>query len=192
MSAAGCFSLHPLKNLSAFGDAGVVTTNDKKLYEKILVLRNHGLINRDECEVWSCNSRLDALQAAMLNVKLRHLETDEQRKREIASIYQSKLSDVVKAPLDKPHEKAVYHTFIIQTENRNDLQSYLDEKGVETKVHYPIPIHLQKSAASLGYKPGDFPVAEYQAKTILSLPVYPGLSNKQVEYICTAILDFFK
>ena len=147
---AGCFSFHPLKNLSACGDAGMITTGDDELYKKLLILRNHGLINRDECNTWSYNSRLDALQAAILNVKLDYIEAWENRRREIASFYRNKLKNVVKTPEDQPYEKAVYHTFIIQTEMRDELKKYLFKNGIDTKIHYPIPIHLQKAAKYLG------------------------------------------
>ena len=187
---AGCFSFHPLKNLGGCGDGGMITTNDEKLYNKLLILRNHGLINRDECEIWGYNSRLDALQAVILNVKLDHLKNWETRKREIAGIYQKRLIYCVKVPMDKSSEHAVYHTFIIQTKKRDSLKNYLMEKGIDAKIHYPIPIHLQKAAQNLGYKKGDFPVAEEQTKTILSLPIYPELTDNQVDYICDNILKF--
>lgn len=189
---AGCFSLHPLKNLNAYGDGGVITTEDKGLYDKLVKLRNHGLRSRDECELWGYNSRLDTIQAAIVNVKLAHLDEWTKRIREIASFYQKNLSGLVKVPVDKPYEEAVYHTFIIQCDKRDKLQKYLLEKGIETKIHYPIPIHLQDSAKGLGYKKGDFPVAETQAKRILSLPIYPELTNEQIEMIVNEIKNFYR
>lgn len=189
----GCFSLHPLKNLSACGDGGVVTTNNEDLYQKLLKARNHGLRNRDECEFWSYNSRLDNLHAAMLNVKLNKLSGWTARRREIASYYYERLSglDMV-VPTDKSFEKAVYHTFIIQTARRDELKNFLSKKGIDTKIHYPIPIHLQDAAKYLGYRKGDFPVTENQTGTILSLPVFPELSDNQVEYVAATINNFFK
>lgn len=186
------FSLHPLKNLSAAGDGGVITTNNDKLYSWLSRARNHGLKNRDECDFWSMNSRLDNLQAAILNVKLNYFEQWTERRRKIASIYYSRLKhlDLI-LPHDKPNEKAVYHTFIIQAKFRDELQKFLSENGIDTKVHYPIPIHFQKSAKSLKYKKGSFPVTEQQVKTILSLPVYPELSDEQVNYTCDKILEFY-
>jgi dTDP-4-amino-4,6-dideoxygalactose transaminase len=189
--AAG-FSLHPLKNLSAAGDAGVITTNDEKLYEHLLMARTHGHRNRDECAFWSLNSRLDTLQAAILLVKLKYLDQWTERRRAIAAVYQERLKDVVWVPTDSSKEKAVYHTFIIQTDRRDALQSYLKEQGIDTKIHYPVPIHLQDSAAYLGYKKGDMPVTERQTETILSLPVFAELSDEQVAYVCDHILAFFK
>jgi dTDP-4-amino-4,6-dideoxygalactose transaminase len=189
----GCFSLHPLKNLSACGDGGVITTNDEELYHKLLKARNHGLRSRDECEFWSYNSRLDNIQAAMLNVKLKKLAEWTARRREIASYYYDRLSglDMI-VPSDKPDEKAVYHTFIIQTDKRDELKKFLYEKEVDTKIHYPIPIHLQDAAKYLGYRMGDFPVTEKQTGTILSLPVFPELTDDQVEYVADTIIEFFK
>jgi dTDP-4-amino-4,6-dideoxygalactose transaminase len=189
----GCFSLHPLKNLSASGDGGVITTNDEKIYNYLLKARNHGLKNRDECEFWSYNSRLDNLHAALLNVKLKHLEAWTERRRHFAELYYEKLKGLkIVVPHDKPYEKAVYHTFIIQTEQRDKLKEFLAGKGVDTKIHYPIPIHLQEAARYLKYKKGDFPVTEKQTDTILSLPIYPELTDEQVNYIADCIIEFFK
>jgi dTDP-4-amino-4,6-dideoxygalactose transaminase len=189
----GCFSLHPLKNLSACGDGGVITTNDEDLYKNLLKARNHGLKSRDECEFWSYNSRLDNLQAAILNVKLKKLHEWTARRREIAAFYLNRFSglDLI-SPKDKPFEKAVYHTFIIQTSKRDDLKDFLSEKGIDTKVHYPIPIHLQEAAKYLGYVKGDFPVTEKQSGEILSLPVFPELTDNQVEYVADSIINYFK
>jgi dTDP-4-amino-4,6-dideoxygalactose transaminase len=189
----GCFSLHPLKNLSACGDGGVITTNNEELYKKLLKARNHGLRNRDECEFWSYNSRLDNLHAAMLNVKLNKLKEWTARRREIASYYHDRLSgSEMIVPTDKPFEKAVYHTFIIQTGRRDELKNFLSGKEIETKIHYPIPIHLQEAAKYLGYRKGDFPVTENQTGTILSLPVFPELTDNQVEYVADTLNKFFK
>lgn len=193
LGIAGCFSLHPLKNLAAAGDGGVITTNDDKVHAYLLKARNHGLKNRDECDFWSYNSRLDNLQAALLNVKLTQLNKWTDRRREIANIYYEKLKglDLI-LPHDKPYEKAVYHTFIIQSKMRNQLKDFFATVGVDTKIHYPIPIHLQEAAKYLGYKKGDFPVTERQAETILSLPVYPELTDAQVNYVADMIVEFYK
>ncbi len=189
----GCFSLHPLKNLAACGDGGVITTNDEKIYKHLLVARNHGLVNRDECSFWSYNSRLDNLQSAILNVKLKELSKWTNRRREIASMYSNALQDLdLILPIDKPHEKAVYHTYIIQTKKRDLLKEYLAGQGIDTKIHYPLPIHLQDAAKELGYRKGDFPVTEKQTDTILSLPVFAELTNEQVNYVSASIRNFFK
>ncbi len=187
-----CFSLHPLKNLSAGGDGGVITTNDESIYKYLLVARNHGLKNRDECAFWSYNSRLDNLQAALLNVKMKYLNNWTERRRHIANLYYEQFKNLpMIAPHDKPYEKAVYHTFIIQTEKRNALKEYLAGKGVDTKIHYPLPIHYQEAAKGLGYKKGDFPVTEKQAETILSIPVYPELTDEQVNYVIEEVGNFY-
>lgn len=191
LGLVGCFSLHPLKNLSAAGDGGVLSTNDEALYRKFLVLRNHGLKNRDECVSWSLNSRLDAIQAAILNVKMNHLGEWIKRRRYFAECYRNHISDLVKVPVDKSYEKAVYHTFIIQTEQRDALKDFLQKHEIDTKIHYPVPIHLQEAAVSLDYKKGDFPVAEKQTSQILSLPVYPELSDNQLMYVIQSIKAFF-
>ncbi len=190
--AAGCFSLHPLKNLNAIGDGGMITTGDPQLYEQLKKARNHGLRNRDECEFWSPNCRLDALQAAMLRVKMKYLDGWTAARREHAAFYQAALREVVRVPEDKPYERAVCHTFIIQTGRRDELQRFLLERGIETKIHYPIPIHLQPAAAALGYGPGSFPVAEQQAHSVLSLPVYPELTPAERSRVVEAIRGFYQ
>ena len=188
--AAG-FSLHPLKNLGVYGDGGLITTNDNKLASKIRTLRNHGLRNRDECEVWGFNSRLDTMQAAFAEIKLRHLDSWNERCREIAALYRADLGKVVEAPFDKEWEECVYHNFVIRTEKRDELMAYLFEHGVDTRIHYPIPIHLQDAARDLGYKKGNFPRAEKYAKTMVSLPIYPDLRDDQVTYITKLVNSFF-
>ncbi len=188
----GCFSLHPLKNLHVHGDGGVITTNNPELYRKLLLLRNHGLRNRDECTFWAYNSRLDAIQAAIAGIKLKRLDEWNARYRRIAEKYREGLRDIVEVPIDKPAEEAVYHNFIIQTDRREALQKYLLERGIETKVHYPIPLHLQDAAVDLGYKQGDFPITEQQAQRILSLPIYPELTDEQVKAVIDAITEFYQ
>ncbi|MFA6562317.1 MAG: DegT/DnrJ/EryC1/StrS family aminotransferase [Verrucomicrobiia bacterium] len=188
----GCFSLHPLKNLNACGDAGIITTNDEGLYQQLKKLRNHGLRNRDESEFWGFNSRLDSLQAALLLLKFDHLEAWTEARRATAAFYRERLSDVVRCPDDLPGERAVYHTFVIQAEERGALQRFMLEQGVETKVHYPVPIHLQPAARSLGYQRGDLAVTERLTKTILSLPVYPELTAEQKLLVVQTIRTFYK
>lgn len=188
---AGCFSLHPLKVLSAVGDAGIITTNDSGLYERLLILRNHGLRSRDECEVWSINSRLDTIQAAMLLVKMRYFDKWIEVRRAIAAYYREQLREYAAVPEEMPHEFSVYQTFIIQAERRDELQKYLLARHIETKVHYPIPLHLQEAAEGLGYATGAFPVTENLAETILSLPIYPELTQIQIERVISAIREFY-
>ena len=188
----GCFSLHPLKTLNACGDGGVLTTNDGALYERLKVLRNVGLRSRDECVVWSSHSRLDSVQAAILLVKMSHVNVWTEKRCANAAFYQRSLADVrgLQVPTDQPFEKAVYHTFVVQADRRDELKEYLTSQGVETAIHYPVPIHLQEVAVGLGYGPGSFPVTERQARRILSLPVYPELTQTDLDYIADAVREF--
>ena len=190
----GCFSLHPLKTLNACGDGGVLTTNDPSLYQQFRLLRNHGLRTRDDGVTWGRNSRLDTIQAAILLAKLDYLEEWTEGRRANAALYRAKLADVaeVDAPEDRSYEKSVYHTFVVQADRRDSLQSYLKENSVGTGIHYPTPIHLQEAAASLGYGPGSFPVTEKQANRILSLPVFPELRPEQIDYVVECIKSFYK
>ena len=188
--AAG-FSLHPLKNLGVYGDGGLITTNDDKLASKLRMLRNHGLRNRDECEVWGFNSRLDPMQAAFAEIQLEFLDRRNERCRKIATSYRKGLADYVQVPFDQPWEECVYHNFVIRTDKRNELMAHLKDQGVETRVHYPIPIHLQDAAKDLGYKLGDFPHSEEYSKTMISLPIYPELSDVEVAYVVQAVKKFF-
>lgn len=188
----GCFSLHPLKTLNACGDGGVIVTNQIQAYQRIQILRDNGMKNRSECVVWSSNSRLDSIQAAFLLVKLDYLDQWTDKRIENAKFYQKELSklDFIRFPIDQSYEKAVYHTFVIQADQRDTLKEYLAEKGVETKIHYPVPVHLQPAAQNLGYKRGDLPVTEKQSQSILSLPIYPDLSHENLEYIVQMIKEF--
>lgn len=189
---AGCFSFHPLKNLNAAGDGGMVTTDDDGIYQYLLKARNHGLRNRDECDFWSLNSRLDAIQAAMLRVKMKLLDGWTEARRGNAAFYQEHLAGLVQFPDDASDVYSVYHTFVAQSERRDSLRSYLDDIGIETKIHYPVPIHLQKAARYLGYGEGDFPMTEQQATRILTLPVYPELSPEQRDAVVAGIRDFYE
>ena len=190
----GCFSLHPLKTLNACGDGGVLTTNGTVLAERFKILRNIGLKSRDECVTWSGNSRLDNIQAAILLVKLNYLSAWTEKRRANAHFYQRHLANLqqLKMPNDKPYERSVYHTFVIQTEFRNELKTYLAGCGIETAIHYPVPIHFHKAAEKLGYGPGSFPVTERHAQRILSLPIYPELKTNELDYIVEIIHKFFK
>lgn len=189
---AAMFSLHPLKNLGVIGDGGVVTTNSDKMYNKLLRLRNHGLIDRDHCEIWGYNSRLDELQAAVASIRLSKLDTNTARVRKIAKKYSTELEGLVITPKSYGGSDPVFHNYIIHTEYRDALQSYLHAVGVDTKIHYPVPIHLQECAKHLGYKVGSFPICEYQSTNSVSLPIYPELSDKQVETVIAEIKNFFK
>ena len=192
--AVGCFSLHPLKTLNACGDGGVLTTNDKNLCERLRVLRNIGLKTRDDCVEWSGNSRLDTLQAAILLVKLGRLEAWTRARRRNAAFYQRALADVaqVRLPKDRPYERAVYHTFVIRAQDRDGLRRHLARRGIETAIHYPVPIHLHRAARGLGLKRGSFPETERQAREILSLPVYPEMTRRDLSHVAGAIKEFYR
>ena len=191
--AVGCFSLHPLKNLNACGDGGVLTTDDPEVYEAFKIRRNLGLKTREDCVVWSGNTRLDTIQAAILLVKLNYLEQWTQRRRDNARYYRKKLAGLkqVWVPSEHEWEYAVYHTFVVQAERRDDLRAFLASRGIGTAVHYPLPIHLTSAGRELGYAAGSFPVAENQAKRIVSLPVYPELTTNDLDYIIQNLFDFY-
>ena len=190
----GCFSLHPLKTLNACGDGGVITTNDDSLYQELKILRNLGLKERDDCVVWGQNSRLDTLQASILLVKLRYVDEWTDKRRANARFYRDLLGDLpqINCPVEESYERSVYHTFVIQAENRDGLRQHLTSVGIGTAIHYPIPIHLHKAAANLGYGEGSFPVTEKQAKRILSLPIYPELKADQLEFVVTSLQNFYQ
>jgi len=190
----GCFSLDPLMPLGACGDGSVITTNDEVLVTRLRVLRNNGHSSSHEAAFWRGSSRLDTLQAAMLLVKLDYaLNWTEQRRRN-AAFLQEALSALpaIQLPRDREWEYAVYHTFVVQADNRDDLRAYLEKRGIGTATPFPIPIHLQRVAAPLGYRIGDFPNAEEQAKRALSLPVHPNLTEDQLRYIVEAIRTFVR
>ena len=188
---AGCFSLHPLKNLHVHGDGGVITTNNKDLYEKVIKMRNHGLKNRNECEFWGWNSRLDEINASIANLKLKFIDDWNKIFLKIALQYINELSDYLKVPTFKDFEQPVFHRFIVQHKERDKLKHYLESKGIYTAINYPLPLHLHEASKKYGYKLGDFPVAEKQANRILSLPIYPELEDIQIEYVIEAVKEFF-
>lgn len=186
-------SFYPGKNLGALGDAGAVTTNDTEISRKIKMLRNYGSERKYFNEVVGYNMRLDEMQAAFLRIKLRKLEEWTIERKEIASWYNSELNGVGDLVLPEIAEGAthVYHLYVIRTNKRDTLQQYLTDNGVGTLIHYPIPPHLQKAYKSLGYKKGDFPIAEEIANTCLSLPIWPGLKNNQVKELADIVKSFF-
>jgi dTDP-4-amino-4,6-dideoxygalactose transaminase len=188
---AGGFSLHPLKNLNALGDAGVITTNNGKLYKRLLKARNHGLRNRDECEFWGHNCRLDTIQAAILLVKMKYLDQWTESRRSTAAYYRDILKDLFHVPMERSHEYSVYHTFVVRCEERDFLQRHLANQGIETKVHYPIPICFQDAALSCQWREEDFPVTSRLSRQILSLPIYPELTAEQKAFIVESILGFY-
>lgn len=191
---AGCFSLHPLKNLNVCGDGGVLTTKSSEIYEKIKLMRNHGLKNRDEIEFFGFNSRLDTIQAVVANYVMKNLQSITHKRISNAKLYDNELKDLydfVILPPRKENVEQVFHTYVIQVSHRAELIRYLNENGIETKIHYPIPIHLQKPCKKLGYKKGDFPVCEEQAERIISLPIHQHITEKQIYYVKDIIKKFY-
>jgi len=189
---AAAFSLHPLKNLHLMGDGGFVSTDDSQLYELLIQLRNHGLVDRNESARWGLNSRLDAMQAAFGNIKLGYLQEWTRRFREIAQLYQKHLTSTVQCPIINTGNEAVFHNFVIRVPDRAQFMAFLAEKGIETKIHYPVPLHLMKCSAELGYRHGDFPVTECQSEQIVSLPIYPELTDEQIEYVCIQVQQYYR
>ena len=191
LGRAGCFSLHPLKNLHGIGDAGVIVTDDESLYEWLMKARNHGLRNRDEVEFWSPNSRLDTIQAAVLTVMLDHLEEWIQERRDVAEQYRAALRGVVGVPEEAPGCRHTYQTFVIAAERREGLLEHLHRRGVDAKVHYPVAIHMQPAARALGHRPDDFPVTRWLSDCIISLPIYAELSERQRRAVIDAVRSFY-
>ena len=188
---AACFSLHPLKNLHAYGDGGMMTTPDDTLAARLRQSRNHGLRNRDTCDFWSFNCRLDEIHAAMLRVQLRKLPEWTAERRRLAFRYNDLLRPFVTVPDEGPGEHCVYQTYMVQADRRNDLQRFLTERGVEALVHYATPIHLQPAARDLGYTDADFPVTSRVVSRILSLPLYPGLTASQQDLVVDLVQRFY-
>lgn len=188
----GCFSTHPLKNLNACGDGGFVILNDKKKYEYIKKLTNHGLIDRNLSETFGYVSRMDAIQAAILIERIKYLKSVIKKRRSIAKLYFKKLKTLpVDLPLEEKFEHNTYHLFVIRTKKREKLTNYLRLKGIDTGVHYPIPIHKQQAYKNLYKNFNDLGKTEIQAKEILSLPISEFLKKKEVIYICQEIQKFF-
>jgi len=189
----GCFSFHPLKNLNVWGDGGIIVTNSDDLANKLKLMRNHGLKNRDECVMFSYNSRLDTLQAVVAQHLLEKINFITDSRINHANFYDQHLADVkgVTIALRENFIKQVYHLYCIQCDDRDNLQAFLIKNGIDAKVHYPIPMHLQPAASYLGYKPGDFPVCEKMANHTLSLPVHEFLSQKDLNLVVSKIKEFY-
>jgi len=189
----GCFSFYPTKNLGALGDGGMVVTNKDNLAKKIAMLRNYGEEKKYFYKIKGFNSRLDPIQAAVLNVKLKYLDEWNNKRRKLAAAYTRLLYEVkeITLPKENPENKHVYHLFVIRTKKRDQLLEYLKKNGILCLIHYPVPVHLQHSFKDLGYKRGDFPVTEECTREILSLPIFPELTLKEIRYVCDVIKKFF-
>ncbi|MBD3379112.1 MAG: transcriptional regulator [Candidatus Omnitrophica bacterium] len=190
---AGCLSFFPSKNLGGFGDGGMVVSGNKALIEKVKKLRVHGSGKQYVHEEVGFNSRLDSFQAAVLRVKLKELDKWIEGRRRIAGIYNDAFRDIpVKTPLVAEGNDHTYHQYTIETGDRDGLGDFLSGKGIAARVYYPVPLHLQPCYKDLGYPAGSFPVSEKKAGTVISLPVYPELSQSKVDYVAGAVKEFFE
>lgn len=188
----GCFSFFPTKNLGAFGDAGAIVTDELDIAEKIRKLRNYGSLKKYLHDIEGVNSRLDELQAALLRVKLRHFRELLEDRCNTAEYYLSTIDNPhITLPQSRDGATSVWHQFVIVSEHRDELQRYLNEHEVGSAIHYPIPPHLSGAYKRLGYRQGDFPIAERYAKTVLSLPFYDGMPEKETAYVCSLLNDFY-
>lgn len=190
---AAAFSFYPGKNLGAFGDGGAITTNDAALADRVRMLRNYGSSRRYHHDELGENSRLDTVQAVVLSAKLLRLERWNTCRRQIAEGYAEGLAGIeaLRLPRVNEHAEHVFHLYVVRTNRRDELMARLQEKDIGCIIHYPIPIHLQKAYASMGWNPGDFPFSEKAADEILSLPVFPTMTHEQVDYVVNTITDFF-
>jgi len=191
---AAAYSLHPLKNLNVWADGGVVTTRSDELARKLRLYRNHGLVNRDEIEFFGINCRLDTIQAVIANRLMAELDFITQTKIKNAAYYDGAWKDIpefINVPVRRAGVKHVYHLYIIRAKDRNGLLKFLVERGVEAKVHYPTPIHLQPAAKYLGYKRGDFPKAEADCDSIITLPGHQHLTREELDYTIQSVHDYY-
>ena len=189
---AACFSFYPGKNLGAYGEGGAVTTNDPELATKIKKLRNHGGLEKYSHEIPGFNARLEGLQAAILRVKLPHLEKWNELRRRHVQEYAALLEGIdVKPPREAPYARSVFHVYVIRTRNRDKLNLHLNDRGIGTVIHYPKPCHLLECFRNLGYREGNLPVTEKISKEVLSLPLYPELEANQIREVVQALQSFF-
>jgi dTDP-4-amino-4,6-dideoxygalactose transaminase len=189
---AACFSFHPLKNLRALGDGGMIVTRHQWLNDRIRQERNQGLATREQCDYWGFNSRLDELQAAFLRLQLRKLSDQTEKRRAVAMRYNELLRPYVEVPDENLGEYCVYQTYVVKAKYRDELKKHLIDEGVEALIHYPIPIHLQPAAKYLGYTQDDFPNTMNHVSKILSLPIYPNMTHTQQDYVVDQIKNFYK
>jgi dTDP-4-amino-4,6-dideoxygalactose transaminase len=186
-----CISFYPSKNLGAFGDAGMLTTNNDELADKIRMITSHGSKKKYYHEILGVNSRLDSIQAAVLNVKLKYLDNYCNSRSEASAKYNIRLKDLVEVPFEIPGGKHIYHQYSIRVKNRNKMQEFLKEKGIPSMIYYPVPLHLQE-AYKYDYKRGDYPVSELIADEIISLPMHTELDDDQINFITEKVREFIK
>lgn len=191
-----CFSFFPSKNLGAMGDGGMIITNSKKLNDKIRLLKNHGSASNQKYKnlILGVNSRLDAIQAAVLSVKLKHLNNWNNKRQKVASYYSRNLKDVkeIRLPVISDENKHVFHQYTIRAQKSDDLKKFLEKNKIPTMIYYPLPLHLQPALNYLGYKKGDFPESEKASKEVLSLPIYPELTPGEQDLIVKKIKEFYQ
>jgi dTDP-4-amino-4,6-dideoxygalactose transaminase len=193
MGAAGCFSFYPSKNLGSCGEGGAMVTNDETLAKQIRMLREHGSVKKYEHSFPGYNFRMEGIQGAVLATKLKHLDVWNDQRRALAKRYGERLAgQAIVLPQEAAHARHVYHLYVIQAEDRESLRDHLAQRGIETGLHYPVPLHLQEAYASLGYRQGDFPVTEQLTQRIVSLPMYPEMSLEAADYVSAAILEWVR
>jgi dTDP-4-amino-4,6-dideoxygalactose transaminase len=193
MGRLGCFSFYPTKNLGGYGDGGMVVTDDPKLHERLRLLRCYGEKRKYEHWLRSGNSRLDEVQAALLRVKLGHLDRWNERRRERAGLYASLLAETgISLPDYAGEHLHAWYVYVVRSRQRNRLQTYLKEKGIDTLIHYPVPIHLQRAYRDLGYSRGDLPVTERVSSEVLSLPFFPELTDDEAREVADRVAQFFR
>ena len=188
---SGCFSFYPTKNLGAFGDAGAVVTDDETLAEKLRMMRNYGSKVKYYNEIEGVNSRLDEMQAALLRVKLSHLQELNDERKMLAQRYNEGITNpAVCLPKVRDGAESIYHQYVVKCVSRDSLQKSLEQNGIQTQIHYPIPPHLAQCYHFLGYKKGDYPITESYAKEVLSLPIYTGMTLEEQDYVIEQINAF--
>lgn len=190
----GCFSLHPLKNLNVWGDGGFLVTDSEEMHRQLVLLRNHGLLNRNECAVFAYNSRLDSLQAIVANHLLDKIDHITERRIANSLRLDELLADLpeVRLPVRPEAVRQVHHLYCLRVDRRDDLQRFLVESGIDAKIHYPIPMHLQPAAREFGYRAGDFPAAEQAAAEELSLPVHEFVADHELEQMAGLVRKFYR
>ena len=189
----GCFSMHPLKNLNVWGDGGIITTNNKKIYEKLRLMRNHGLVSRDNCKMYGYNSRLDTIQAAVALEMIKKINFITNSRIKNANYLNEKLKSIKQIKLIKEQKKykSVYHLYQFYCEKRNQLNNFLRSNKIDSKIHYPKPLHLHDAAKKFKYNKGQFKNAEKLSKKVISIPVHEFISKKQLDLIINKIQKFY-
>ncbi len=189
----GCFSMHPLKNLNVWGDGGYIITDSVEIHDKLVLLRNHGFVDRNESAFFAYNSRLDSIQAIVANHLFKKIKLITDSRIANAALFDQKLADIPQITI--PHRpkdvKQVYHIYVVRAERRNEFVKYLVGNGVDAKIHYPIPTHLQPAAKQYGYQRGDFPVCESVCNSVVSFPVHEFITNKHIDYVVSKIKEFY-